>query len=80
MWICPKRRPKFISARLQVPIYEGIGLTCRGERTVPSPWINWKVWFFSKETKAIAERAPVAGSAQGEAISKCEQGMCGSRD
>ncbi|KAH9914379.1 uncharacterized protein BXZ73DRAFT_106621 [Epithele typhae] len=38
--------------RVNVPIYEKIGFTLRGEKTVPSPWVNWMMWYFSKDTEA----------------------------
>ena len=36
----------------QVPIYQKIGFKLYGERVIPSPWGDWPVWFFAKETRA----------------------------
>ncbi|KAI9068968.1 hypothetical protein FKP32DRAFT_1560711 [Trametes sanguinea] len=35
-----------------VPIYEKLGFELRGQRIMPSPWVDWPMWFFVKETKA----------------------------
>ncbi|KAM5531436.1 hypothetical protein V8D89_014893 [Ganoderma adspersum] len=33
-----------------VPIYEKIGLKLYGEKKFPSPWVEWTLWFFARET------------------------------
>ena len=35
----------------QVPIYEKLGFTLHGHKVMPSPWADWQVWFFAKETQ-----------------------------
>ncbi|OSC98582.1 hypothetical protein PYCCODRAFT_1447335 [Trametes coccinea BRFM310] len=35
-----------------VPIYEKLGFELRGQRVMPSPWVDWPMWFFVKKTKA----------------------------
>ncbi|KAI0631481.1 hypothetical protein C8Q77DRAFT_139138 [Trametes polyzona] len=34
-----------------VPIYEKLGFTLCGHKVMPSPWVDWPLWFFKKETK-----------------------------
>ncbi|CDO69751.1 hypothetical protein BN946_scf184697.g23 [Trametes cinnabarina] len=34
-----------------VPIYEKLGFKLHGQTIMPSPWVDWPMWFFSKETK-----------------------------
>nr|VWP01371.1 Uncharacterized protein [Ganoderma boninense] len=35
----------------QVPIYEKIGLKLYGERKFSSPWVEWTLWFFARESQ-----------------------------
>ncbi|KAI0755669.1 hypothetical protein C8Q74DRAFT_318422 [Fomes fomentarius] len=42
-----------------VPIYEKIGLKYYGERVMQSPWVEWRLWFFMKET-AAQDKAAIA--------------------
>ncbi|RPD54572.1 hypothetical protein L226DRAFT_547924 [Lentinus tigrinus ALCF2SS1-7] len=37
---------------INVPIYEKIGFKYHGEKTMPSPWLDWKMWFFSRDTQS----------------------------
>ena len=32
-----------------MPIYEKIGLKLYGEKKLPSPWVEWTLWFFARE-------------------------------
>ncbi|KAI0710882.1 hypothetical protein C8Q76DRAFT_739026 [Earliella scabrosa] len=36
-----------------VPIYEKIGFTLFGEKVMQSPWIEWHLWFFSKDRRTV---------------------------
>ncbi|KAI0354403.1 hypothetical protein OH77DRAFT_1521688 [Trametes cingulata] len=38
-----------------VPIYEKLGFKLYGHKVMPSPWVDWPLWFFAKETQAKAE-------------------------
>ncbi|TFK82238.1 hypothetical protein K466DRAFT_568542 [Polyporus arcularius HHB13444] len=35
-----------------VAIYEKIGFTVCGQRIMPSPWVDWPVWFFARKPEA----------------------------
>lgn len=41
----------------QVPIYEKLGFTLCGHKVMPSPWVDWPLWFFKKETAVPATEA-----------------------
>ncbi|KAI0643326.1 hypothetical protein C8Q79DRAFT_1002544 [Trametes meyenii] len=34
-----------------IPVYEKLGFKLHGHTVIPSPWVDWDLWFFSKETK-----------------------------
>ncbi|KAI0325745.1 hypothetical protein GY45DRAFT_1374488 [Cubamyces sp. BRFM 1775] len=34
----------------QIQIYGKLGFTLHGHKVMPSPWADWQVWFFAKET------------------------------
>ncbi|EIW52676.1 uncharacterized protein TRAVEDRAFT_53118 [Trametes versicolor FP-101664 SS1] len=40
-----------------VPIYEKLGFTLCGHKVMPSPWVDWPLWFFKKETAVPATEA-----------------------
>ncbi|KAI0370713.1 hypothetical protein BV20DRAFT_1052150 [Pilatotrama ljubarskyi] len=43
-----------------VPIYEKLGFKLYGHKVIPSPWVDWPLWFFAKETKADSTAAEAA--------------------
>ncbi|KAI0660216.1 hypothetical protein C8Q70DRAFT_913961 [Cubamyces menziesii] len=34
-----------------VPIYEKLGFKLCGHKVMPSPWVDWPLWFFAKDTQ-----------------------------